>query len=201
MIEFDDRHPYFSSFAMACIIILWAIFHTPSTAAFTEVTENDSSIQFIDIEQIQSSAPKRVFKQEITTDKSVSESETDVQADRAHGVSDDASAVDISFYPNVAPPKLVGRLKKIYPKSARELNIEATVQVELYIDGEGIVRNVKIIGIRLSQAMPDNISTMLTKDFTRDAIAILKGEQYTPPVVNGKKVPIKMTLPLKFELK
>ena len=44
------------------------------------------------------------------------------------------------------------------------------------------------------------IEKLLTNDFGKDALNILTGAQFTPALINGKRSPIKMELPLKFKL-
>jgi hypothetical protein len=41
---------------------------------------------------------------------------------------------------------------------------------------------------------------LLKNDFASDTKKILLGAQFSPPIVNGKRSPIKMRLPLKFKL-
>ncbi len=94
----------------------------------------------------------------------------------------------------------MGKLRRIYPQSAREMNLEATLNVELLVAPDGRVKRVQIIGIRLSKDLPPESYGRLVKDFSRAAVQILLGAQFTPPIVQGKKVPIKMELPLKFRL-
>jgi len=62
------------------------------------------------------------------------------------------------------------------------------------------VRNVSVLGIRLSKALPPEIHAKVAKEFARDAKIILMSAQFSPPVVNGKRVPIKMEMPIKFRL-
>lgn len=196
LMEADEEHPYLFSFVLALSFVLYVIFRSPSVdLASADMSNTADSIQFIDIERM--SAPKRIVKKQISTTEGEVSPET---TDRAVGTNDDANAVDISFFPNMAPPKPVGRLKKLYPKSAREGGIEATVTTELTIDINGKVVNVKIIGIRLSKSVTVDMGNVYNRDFASDARKILLGAQFTPPVVNGKKTPIKMELPLRFKL-
>lgn len=195
--NWESKHPYVFSCIVSSIIVMYALFRSPSLEISDEDAIPTDNIQFVNIDTIQ--APKRVVKKEISTEESdVSEDTTNVE--RAVGTSDDENAVDIAFFPNIAPPKPVSRLKKLYPKTAKEMDIEATVNVELLISANGKVKNVKILGIRLSKALPTEMSTKLTKAFSRDAFKILYGAQFSPPIVNGKQVPIKMEMPLKFRL-
>ena len=199
VIKWEQEHPYSFSFILTLLFVSFLLFYTPSL----EITEEDITpsehIQFIDISQIEARAPKRIVKKQVSTEKGdMSESAPNIE--RAVGTSDDPNAVDIAFFPNIAPPKPIRKLKKIYPKIAREMNIEAIINVELLITANGRVRNVDILGIRLTKALPTEMHMKISRAFARDAIKILLGARFTPPIVNGKRVPIKMELPLRFRL-
>lgn len=196
--EWDLKHPYLFSFTFSLIVVLYALIRTPSLDVIDENLTPTDLIQFVKIEEMQ--APKRIVKKEITVEDSTDVSEDTSNVERAVGTSDDADAVDISFFPNIAPPKPIGRLKKLYPDSGKEMNIEAVVNVELLIASNGRVRNVKILGVVLTKALPSAIHSKIAGDFARDALKILRGARFSPPVVNGKRVPIKMEMPLKFRL-
>ena len=191
----EDEHPYSFSFVLSVLIVAYIIFHTPKiNLSNTNLDTTEDEIHFIDIERM--SAPKRIVKKQMST----TATDASVSTERAIGTSDEANAVDISFFPNIASPKPVGRLKKIYPEAARKEEVEAVVTTEILINASGKVVNVRIIGIRLSKAVTTEMSAILNKDFARDAMRILLGAQFTSPIVNGEKVPIKMELPLKFKL-
>ena len=102
--------------------------------------------------------------------------------------------------PNVIPPKPVGKLKILYPKSAKDVKVEATVATEITIDINGKVTSVRILGVKLSKTVSLEMQKLLKNDFASDAKKILLGAQFSPPIVNGKRSPIKMELPLKFKL-
>jgi len=196
-IVWEREHPYAVSFFLSLIIISYMLFYTPSLEFSKEDFSPVENIQFLDIETIQS--PKRVVKKEVTTDEvDVSEETTNVE--RAVGTSDEESAVDVSFVTNFIPPKPVGRLKKIYPKSGKEHNVEAIINVELLIAANGKVKNVNILGIKLTKALHPELYRQIARDFTRDARKILLGAQFTPPIVEGRQVPIRMEMPLRFRL-
>ncbi len=152
------------------------------------------SIEFINIDTIKSA--KRV------TEKKLAHTSDDENSrvERARVTVDDADAVDISFYPNIAPPRPLGRLRKIYPSAAREMVVESVVNVEILISAGGKVRQVKVIGVRLSKSLPRELRRKLSADFSRDARRILMGARFTPPVVEGRRVPVRMEMPLRFRL-
>ena len=63
---------------------------------------------------IQIEYPERVVKQEVSTEEGEVAPETTT---RATGSADYENAVDLAFYPNIAPPKLQSKLKKKFPSS------------------------------------------------------------------------------------
>lgn len=196
-LKWEEEHPYLFSLILSLLFISYILFSTPSIDTTTEQFNPNEYIQIVNIDKIQ--APKRIVKKQVSTEEgNLDESEPVVE--RAVGTSDDANAVDIAFFPNIAPPRPVGRLKKRYPKKAREMNIEAVLNIELLVAADGIVKNVRILGIRLSKALPPELHLQLSKEFSKDVLKILIGAQFTPPIVHGKQVPIKMEMPLRFRL-
>ncbi|MDY6967644.1 MAG: energy transducer TonB [Spirochaetota bacterium] len=195
--KFEQEHPYVFSFILSLIFLSYILFYSPSLDITEENLTPVENIQFIDIDRIDS--PKRIVKKQVAKEEgNIDESEPIVE--RAVGTSEDTNAVDIAFFPNIAPPKPIGKLKKRYPKIAREMNIEAVINIELLIAANGKVKNVNVLGIRLSKALPPEMHGKIAKEFSRDALKILLGAQFTPPIVNGKNVAIKMEMPLRFRL-
>lgn len=193
--ELDEKHPYFVACILSMMIISFSLFYT----SFLDISENytpTEKLDIIDIDTIR--APKRIVKKTISTEKGEITEKSPIQ--RAKGTSDLENAVDIAFFPNIAPPKPIGRLKKIYPANARQKDIEATLFVEILIDHTGKVRRVNIIGARLSKDLPPDSYAAITKAFGKAAIKILMASRWTPSIINGKKVPIRMELPLEFRL-
>ncbi|MBP7605099.1 MAG: hypothetical protein KBA15_14315 [Spirochaetes bacterium] len=193
----QGRHPYEFSFLLSALFMAYLLFSSESLDINREDLSSMENIQFIDMETVQS--PRRIVKKDVSLDKTDSADQS-ADVERAMGVNDDANAVDLAFFPNIAPPRPIGRLEKRYPKIASELNVEAVINVEILISSTGKVRNVSVLGIRLSKALPPEIHAKVAKEFARDAKIILMSAQFSPPVVNGKRVPIKMEMPLKFRL-
>ncbi|HOO73112.1 MAG TPA: energy transducer TonB [Spirochaetota bacterium] len=193
----EDEHPYLFSFVISLALVSYVFFSTSSIDYSEEDLAPAENIQFIDLETIR--APKRITRSEISTEQGDISDEA-AQVERAMGTSDDANAVDIAFYPNIAPPKPVGALKKLYPQVAREKGIEAIVNVELLIGANGRVKYVTILGMRLSKELPPETYSEVSKAFVRVTREILLGAQFTPAVVEGEKRPIKMEIPLKYRL-
>ncbi len=199
VLAWQEKHPYLFANIIAVMITAYIMF----SMLAVEVTEEDltpsDNIEFIDIDQIRTEAPRRVVRREYsTTTGAVDPTHADV--DRAQGTSDDANAVDLTFHPNVVPPRPIGRLKKKYPKIARENGIEALLNVEMLIASNGRVKSVRILAIRLSKTLPAEMHTDVAKSFARDAVEILKDVRFSPPVVQGKQVPVKFEMPLRFRL-
>lgn len=199
VLDWQQRHPYLFSLLLALVITIYLLFFTLSI----EMTEEDllpvDNIEFIDIDKIRTEAPRRITRREVSTNQGEVDPNSS-PVDRAQGTSDDPNAVDLSFHPNIVPPKPIGRLKKLYPREAAEQGVEAQVVVELLIASNGRVKAARVLGIRLSKELPPDLHARLAKAFYQDAMKILKGVRYTPPVVQGKQVPVKFEQRLKFRL-
>jgi hypothetical protein len=191
----EEKYAYLISFAVSLLITGITLFYSPSFE-ISEQTETESSIHLINLDKI--SAPKRIVKKAISTEEG--DPTTEETVDRARGTSLSENAVDLAFYPNIVPPRQIGKLKKIYPKIAKEKNVEAVLNTVLLISVEGKVLSVNVVAVRLSKSLPPKIYGAISAAFSRDAVRILLGARFTPPVVEGKRVPIKMEIPLRFKL-
>jgi hypothetical protein len=190
----DEKHPYLIPLFISLVVSVVILFYT-SPIYVADMDMTSETLEFVNLESV--STPARVVKRDISADTG----EAEVSAtERAIGTSDQESPIDISFYPNIAVPKPIGRLKKIYPKSARQQDIDATVIIEILIAPDGIVRKVNVLSVRLSKALPDELNRKLSGEFSSASVKILLGAQFSPPIVNGKRVPIKMELPLNFRM-
>jgi TonB family protein len=190
----DEKHPYLIPLFISLVMSALILFYT-SPIYIADMDISSDTLEFVNLESV--STPARVVKHDVSA--VTGESEASV-TERAIGTADQESPVDISFYPNIAVPKPVGRLKKIYPKSAREQDINATVNVEILIAPDGVVRKVNVLAVRISKALPTELNRKISNDFSSAAVQILLGAQFSPPIVNGKRVPIKMELPLNFRM-
>lgn len=190
----DGNHPYFLPFVISILTSAIILFYTaPIYVADMEFPSD--VLEYVNLESV--NAPSRIVKKDISA---VAGESGESSSDRAVGTSDQEGPVDISFYPNIAVPKPVGKLRKIYPKSAREQNIDATVNVEILIAPDGTVQKVNVLAVRISKALPADLNRKISGDFISAAIQILLGAQFSPPIVNGRRVPIKMELPLNFRM-
>ena len=109
-------------------------------------------------------------------------------------------AIDLSFRPEVRVPRLVTRLKKVYPAGAREMNLEARLMTEVLITSEGLVKGVRVVWISLSKELPAETTQKFRREFSNAARQILMGAQFTPAVVGGKTLNVRMEQPLNFVL-
>ncbi len=197
VVRFESEHPYLFAFFISVVILTYAVFRTPSDlVSDTDFSDTDELI-FLDMDTI--AAPQRLVKKQVSADEG-DESAEAADVERATGISEDENAVDISFFPGIVPPRPIGRLPKYYPKIAAENNVEAVVNVELLIASNGIVKNVSVIRVRLTKELPADLKNRIMSEFARDAKKTLLGAQFSPPVVEGKRVPIRMMTPLRFEL-
>jgi hypothetical protein len=197
VLNLQDRHPYRFSFALSCLIVSIVLFSQP-VEQYDESSYNLDNTRIINIDAF--SPPKRKAKQEVTTDEGAEIDQDVVPVERAEGSLDDGEAVDLAFYTDVAAPRLLKPLKRLYPQVAKDKNVEALVHVELLIGIDGIVKNVRVISVRLSKEFPSSIKQQISKAFARDTIKMLMGARFTPMVVEGKKVPIKTDTPIQFKL-
>lgn len=191
----EEKYAYLVSLGFSLLMAGFILFYTPSVE-LVENTQTESQIHIINLDKI--SAPRRKVKKAISTENG--DPTTEETVDRAQGTSLSENAVDLAFYPNIVPPKPLGKLKRIYPKIAKEKSVEAVLNTVLLISAEGKVTSVNVVAVRLSKSLPPDVYGIISAAFSRDAVKILLGAQFSPPVVEGKRVPIKMEIPLRFKL-
>lgn len=104
--------------------------------------------------------------------------------------------------PNAAPPqekiqslssltRVPSPLKKIeasYPASERRAGIQAYVLAEIIIDAQGKIQDVRIL-------------TSAGKAFDATVIEALKNSAFTPGYIGDKAVPVRISIPFRFNLK
>ncbi len=75
-----------------------------------------------------------------------------------------------------------------YPNSAKQKGIEGKVLVQFVVDKSGIIRNYKVI-------------RSINTDLDKEAIRVVKNmPKWTPGMQKGKKVSVRYTLPISFQL-
>ncbi len=85
-------------------------------------------------------------------------------------------------------PRFIHQEKPVYPPHLRRRGKEATVKLEIYIDANGEVRDIRI----LKSAGPA---------FDQAAVAAIRASTFAPGHVAGKPVPVLMRLPIRFRLR
>ncbi|MFQ6082544.1 MAG: energy transducer TonB [Candidatus Aminicenantia bacterium] len=88
----------------------------------------------------------------------------------------------------IKPPRLVRKVRPIYPEKCKKDGIEGIVILEATTDKEGNIVNVKV----LKPAHPD---------LNKAAIEAVKQWKYEPTIINGKPVSIVFTVTVSFKLK
>ncbi len=100
----------------------------------------------------------------------------------------DSSVEPVPIYRLTALPRFVHKEEPIYPDQLRRLGKEATVKLELLIDADGSVRNIRVLksaGTKFDQA----------------AIDAIRASRFAPGNVNGRAVPVLMRVPVRFRLR
>ena len=85
-------------------------------------------------------------------------------------------------------PSIINLVKPHYPEKAKSLGIEGKVILEVDIDENGVIKSIKIIksvGYGLDES----------------AIETVKQYKFSPGEINGIKVPVKILLPINFQLR
>lgn len=109
-------------------------------------------------------------------------------------------AVDMAFQSDNQLPRLLYPLKKIYPKYSKDKEVEATILVEILINKDGIVKDIKIRGIQLSKLITLDEENLFKLLFVSATKRMLLAARYTRPLINKKNQSIRMEFPLAFRL-
>lgn len=78
----------------------------------------------------------------------------------------------------------------VYPPIARRSGIEGTVYLELFVDREGLVRNITV----LKEDPPD-------RGFAEAAVKAFQGRRGTPAQTNGMPVAVRYRYPVRFAIR
>lgn len=190
------ERPFHVSFAISTLVMALFLFYAPSERAH-RMDDALDVFQMVDVNDIK--MPKRSAKKAIDLNAEAQPPDSN-EVERAEGLSEADDAVDLAFFPDVVPPRPVGKLRKVYPEEARQRDMEATVYVSLVIGREGKVLAVNVLSVRLAKPQPPEIADPLKKKFALAAVEIMSSARFTPPIIDGAKVPIVMEMPLKFQL-
>jgi protein TonB len=87
-------------------------------------------------------------------------------------------------------PQVINKVPPTYPDLARRAGVEGTVYLDLLVDKEGKVRDVKIL-----KPSGSNVG------FEEAAKEAVKKWTFSPAIQNGKPIAVWMTLPVKFQVK
>lgn len=181
--QFYDLHNYFASFLLALLITVVFIFYRSSEVY---LQDNISELfEFVEIELFD-------------TSQSASSSE-EIDPNQVIA-SIEATAVDMSFVKGVNGPKIIGGLKRDYPKIAEKNQIEAVVLLEIIINVDGRVVKTNVIGVQIKKSLPAELKRQVKQAFARSADKMMKKARFTTPKINGREVPIKLEIPLDFFL-
>lgn len=83
-------------------------------------------------------------------------------------------------------PSVLSEVRPVYPKEAREKQLEGTVALDVLIDEKGLVRQVNVIeGLEL---------------FRQSAINAMKNYKFRPAKVDGKSVAVRIRYSINFQL-
>ncbi len=103
--------------------------------------------------------------------------------------------------PGFVLPRPAVKLANKYPGLAKELEAEAVVIVSLVVLPNGKVDSVSVDSVKLNKSFPPDVRDKLHKAFAKESTSILLGAQFTPPVIMGKNIPVRMNFPLRFKLR
>lgn len=100
---------------------------------------------------------------------------------------DDTEPEPVVIVGNVQPPRKVVHVNPVYPPLARAAQVQGTVKLQAVIDVEGRVSNLEVVR---SIALLD-----------RAAIDAVQQWRYEPTFLNGRAVPVIMTVAVEFKLR
>lgn len=87
---------------------------------------------------------------------------------------------------NIAPPAKIRDVKPVYPEEAKDARIQGVVILELRIDEEGAVSDARVL-----RSIPQ---------LDQAALDTVRQWAFTPTLMNGKPIPVVMTVTVNFTL-
>jgi len=180
MNDIFDKHPYILSMLLSTVILTSMFFYAPASS-LSDAPEKIENLEFVQLDKVLS--PKRVTKKKVSTKEGDPQNENE---QRAKGNNSSNEALDLSLYPNIVPPTLLGKLKKDFPISARDANVEATVLTRLVIDKKGKVINVRVLGIKLSKQLPLSQEIKINDDIKASVRRMYQSARFSVTIHNGK---------------
>jgi len=161
-----------------CIILFW---RTPDIDFSNKLDHLVEEVTFIDNVQIQEApgeAPPDDGEIELTEKKKV-----EVQQDPRIAGAQDAAIVGAT-----APVDLSPNIKPEYTEQARAEGITGTITLEVIIADTGEVLQVRSVGKKLGAGLEES------------AIATYKKKRFSPSVLEGKAITVKVLIPIRFSL-
>jgi protein TonB len=161
-----------------CIILFW---RTPDIDFSNKLDHLVEEVAFIDNVQIQEApgeAPPDDGEIELTEKKKV-----EVQQDPRIAGAQDAAIVGAT-----APVDLSPNIKPEYTEQARAEGITGTITLEVIIADTGEVLQVRSVGKKLGAGLEES------------AIATYKKKRFSPSVLEGKAITVKVLIPIRFSL-
>ncbi len=93
----------------------------------------------------------------------------------------------VPVYRLTRAPTFETKVEPVYPEQARRAGIQGTVQLEIWLDERGRARKIRVL------SSPGH-------GLDRAAIVAAARSRFTPGLINGKPVPVKITVPYRFVL-
>jgi len=99
----------------------------------------------------------------------------------------DDDAPPPAFVPFEKEPVLIKKIDPVYPKLAREAELEGTVHVNIWVDKQGKVRDVKVL-------------KSTSEIFVQPVIDAVKQWQFSPAMMKNGPVAVWVAVPFRFSL-
>ncbi|MCX7997824.1 MAG: energy transducer TonB [Leptospiraceae bacterium] len=161
-----------------CVVLFW---RTPSLDFSNKLDHLVDEVAFIDNVQIQEApgeAPPDDGEIELTEKKKV-----EVKEDPRISGAQDAAIVGAT-----APIDLTPNVKPEYTEEARAQGITGTITLEVVIADTGEVLQVRSVGKKLGAGLEES------------AIATYKKKRFSPSILEGKAITVKVLVPIRFTL-
>ena len=109
-----------------------------------------------------------------------------------------APAPEAALVPAAVPPRLIGPLPRCYPDEAREARMEALVTVELLINEQGQVLNIRVLKTRILRATAVRDAGRIRQALEECARDIFAKARFTPCLIKGKPSSVRLMQTIQF---